>query len=95
MPLEHSHEICIAQHSPTVEMGKNCCLITGNAAGQEQAAQVMARLLAADTGDSFTYQLTNGRLVSAPHLARFVYRFNQSAAPWISSSTAACKTARQ
>jgi hypothetical protein len=77
-------------------MGKNCRLITGNAAGQEQAAQTMVPLLAANAGDNFAHQLTNDPLVSAPHLARFVYDFNQSAisaaAPWRYSATAACKT---
>jgi hypothetical protein len=94
MPLENGHEIRIAQHVPTVGMSKNCRLIAGNAAGQEQGAQVMARFLTADTADNLAYQPTNGRTVSAPRLARFVDDLNQlasSATPWISSSTASYK----
>ena len=41
----------------------------------------MVPLLAANAGDNFRHQLTKGPLVSAPHLARFVYDFDQSAFP--------------
>jgi len=99
VPLEYGHEIRIAQHPPTAGMGNNGRLITGNAAGQQQSAQVIALLLEANAGDNFAQQPTNGRLVSAPRTARFVYDVNQSALPAaaasISSSTAACKTARK
>jgi hypothetical protein len=76
VPLEHGDEIGVAQQPPTAGMSKNCRLVAGDAAGQEQGAQAIAQFLAANAGDNFAHNLTNGCLVSTPYLARFVYGFN-------------------